>query len=109
MLNNLIKNINYRFSMIGKLPICNQRSERAPIINRFVFLFCYRCTGIILGGIFATLLKYLNMSIQSYLLLFVFIAPCAIDGIIQKFNILESNNTRRLITGFLFGIGLAFL
>lgn len=105
----LTKEIKYRFSMIGKLPICNQKRERAPVVNKFVFLFCYRCTGIILGGIAASLMNYLNVSKQSYILLFVFITPCAIDGLIQELNILESNNIRRLITGFLLGIGLAFL
>ena len=109
MLNNFIKDVHFRISMIGKLPICNQKCERAPIIQGLVFIFCYRCTGIIVGGIITTICKYFELVNQSYALLLLFTLPCFLDGFMQKINIIQSNNLRRIITGLLFGIGLAFL
>lgn len=109
ILSSIYKELQNRISLIGKAPICNQISERAPKINGYVFIFCYRCTGVILGGLIASLLKYLHVFDQSIALLIVFTLPCLIDGLLQKLNIHESTNRRRLITGLLFGVGLAFL
>ncbi|MBU2524006.1 DUF2085 domain-containing protein [Patescibacteria group bacterium] len=98
-----------RISQIGKKPICNLRCERTPKYKGVVFLFCYRCTGVIIGGIFAAILKYLALSYSSWILLLLLTAPLIIDGFIQKLKIKESNNLKRFVTGILFGVGLAFI
>ncbi len=98
-----------RINCIGSKPICNLKCERAPKIGPFVFLFCFRCTGAILGGAFASQITYLFPQTKSIPLLFLSTAPLVIDGFIQKLKIKESTNLRRLITGFLFGIGIIFL
>lgn len=108
-MSNILEEINYRFSMIGKLPLCNQREKRAPKIKGFVFLLCYRCTGVVIGGIIATVLKINFVAPKSLIFVALFSIPIATDYLLQYFNILESTNTRRLITGFLMGFGLTFL
>jgi uncharacterized membrane protein len=98
-----------RLNCIGRKPICNLKCERAPKIGKFVFVFCFRCTGAILGGAFASQLNYWFPETKSIPLLFLSTAPLVIDGCVQKLKIKESTNPRRLVTGFLFGIGILFL
>jgi uncharacterized membrane protein len=60
-----------------------------------------------LGGTIGLILvinKYQIEIIWSVLL----ILPLIIDGFLQALQYRESNNTLRLITGFLFGVGLQF-
>lgn len=83
-------------------PICNKKPERAPRLFGHTFLFCWRCTGLILGGFIGILLKMFlgPISVLYYSLLI----PTGVDGILQyKFNIM-SNNFRRFTTGFLGGL-----
>jgi uncharacterized membrane protein len=98
-----------RLNCIGRKPICNLKCERAPKIGKFVFFFCFRCTGAILGGAFASQMSHRFPETKSIPLLFLSTAPLVIDGFIQKLKIKESTNLRRLTTGFLFGIGILFL
>ncbi|PIU03512.1 hypothetical protein COT44_02695 [Candidatus Shapirobacteria bacterium CG08_land_8_20_14_0_20_39_18] len=105
----IIDNILFHIKQIGKNPICNLKSNRAPACCGLVFLFCYRCTGIIIGGIIAQLFYHFKLTYQSPMVLLLLATPCAIDGLTRKFKIQESNNTRRFATGLLFGIGLAFI
>jgi hypothetical protein len=37
-MSDLLREIQFRISMIGKLPMCNQKKERAPKIKGFVVL-----------------------------------------------------------------------
>lgn len=107
---SLITNILFRVKNIGKKPICNLKSERAPTINGFVFPLCYRCCGIAISGSLSFLYSYyIRATHQSFLVFFLLATPCAIDGLIQRFKIQESNNKRRFVTGLLFGIGLVFV
>ena len=70
-------------------------------------ILCSRCLGILIGGTIGLILvinKYQIEIIWSVLL----ILPLIIDGFSQALKYRESNNVIRLITGFLFGLGLQF-
>jgi uncharacterized membrane protein len=107
-MSDLLREIQFRISMIGKLPMCNQKKERAPKIKGFVFFLCYRCTGVVIGGIIATILKICKVFPNSLFLVTLFSIPMAVDYMLQYFNIKESTNIRRFITGLTMGFGLTF-
>lgn len=92
----------------GKACGCHQRSDRSFHIKDIQFPFCARCTGLIIGEfLFAPIL--LLMDFDWIIMAVSFIGIMAIDGSLQYFNILESTNSRRLITGILGGIGYMLL
>ena len=103
------KHIQSRIEKVGSAPICNLKAERAPSCLGFVFPFCYRCTGVIIGGIIGAFLHFLSLAEANYALFVILALPCGIDGLVQKFKIQKSNNPRRLVTGLMLGIGLAFI
>lgn len=109
ILNNLKCRIRSRLSLIGEKPLCNLKRDRAPIINGYAFILCYRCTGVVLGGVVATIIKYNAFIDRSYLLLFLFSAPLGLDYFLQELDIKISTNKRRLLTGLLLGFGLCFI
>ena len=109
---NLASKLQRRTNCFGIAPICNLRPERAPYSGAFVFPLCYRCTGVIVGIIIATPIKqeYLDLGkVSMVVLVLVLTMPMILDGILQKLKFLLSTNTRRAVTGLLFGIGLDIL
>lgn len=94
-----IKLMNYG-SKLG----CHQLSERSFFCKGFQFPLCARCTGIVIGEILLAPLSLLFFE-TPYWVSIIFISIMAIDGGLQYFNILQSNNIRRLITGILAGYG----
>ena len=51
---------------IGFAPLCNGKESRAPHIGNFVFILCWRCTGVIIGVLLAVLIKhYYTMQING--------------------------------------------
>ncbi len=83
---------------------CHQKPERSFFINGYQFPLCARCTGVLIGYLCSFFLLIFNCVI-NYLVCLLFLVPLILDGGIQLlFNIL-SNNTRRFITGMIFGIG----
>ena len=96
-----IKNRNFGFCF------CHRIKDRSIWFFGLEKVLCSRCLGILLGGIiglFLVIYQYRIDLIWSILLL----VPLIMDGVIQAFHYRESNNILRLITGFLFGIGLQF-
>lgn len=87
---------------------CHQMPERSLFYKGYQFPVCARCTGVIIGEIIAILMLIfrieLNIIVSVFLLLIM-----GFDWFIQFINILKSNNTRRLITGFCGGIGLTYI
>ena len=87
-----------------KLWGCQQKPERSFFLCGYQFPICARCTGILIGYVCSILLLLLSCFLHPLICL-LFLIPLVIDGGIQLlFNVL-SNNTRRIITGTLFGIG----
>lgn len=109
MLDTIIDFIQNRIQYFSKAPLCNLNSNHALFIGDFCLPLCVRCSGILIGILFATFIMLFlfcqNKYVKKYFLFVLLIIPCLIDGILQySFNI-ESNNFRRLISGILCGVG----
>ncbi|MCR1952879.1 DUF2085 domain-containing protein [Clostridium sp. DSM 100503] len=87
---------------------CHQMYERSFSYRGYQFPVCARCTGILIGQIIGIILISLGFRI-GFLWSLALILPMVIDGLIQLVKIIESNNIRRLITGFVSGIGYMYL
>lgn len=103
---------------IGKVPLCNGKSDRALHIFGFCFPLCYRCmtttfTLLVLSIASKTILDI--SYIDKYKLVYIvpisviLIIPMLIDSILQYFFYRISTNTRRVITAFLFSVGIFLL
>ena len=112
-MDKIIEFIKERIAMFGKAPLCNLLPEHGICINGFYLPLCARCLGIFLGIIIASFLFIFIIRKKRYRflihLLFVLLAlPCLIDGTLQYFFYIESNNIRRIITGLLCGASIVF-
>ena len=94
------------FMKIGALT-CHQIYERSFNFRGYQFPVCARCTGIFVGNIVGILLCIVKIKI-SLKICAVFILMMVYDGFLQLLKIKESNNIRRVITGFLAGIAYIF-
>lgn len=97
----------------GKAPLCNGRADRAPHIFGKCFILCWRCTSLIFTVLLCSFLcwlfmgsMYAELEIHEILYALILIYPTAVDGILQYFFQIESTNARRIIFGFISGIGL---
>lgn len=91
---------------IGALT-CHQICERSFSFRGYQFPVCARCTGILLGNIIGVVLWIIKIKINLKISLLL-ISIMALDGFLQLIKIKNSNNVRRLITGFFAGIGYIF-
>lgn len=83
---------------------CHRIEARCPCIYDIHLPVCFRCLGIIAGCPVGLVLLFL-FNINSRWIGAIFFMPLLVDVTMQyDFNI-ESNNIRRYITGFSFGIG----
>lgn len=99
--------------------LCHQLAERSYSIDSFQMPLCARCLGIHLGFLFATLFILLSrfarhhgcmlQNVRHVIALSAFLAPAMIDASLSYLGVVDSDNTRRAITGSLFGVGLAFI
>ena len=89
------------------LCFCHRRKDRTIWFFGLENIFCSRCLGILIGGtvgLICVLYQYRIDLFWSVLLLL----PLILDGFLQAFGYRESNNIVRLVTGFIFGVGLQF-
>lgn len=89
--------------------ICHRKPERSFFYKGHQFPVCARCTGFYISGIASIILFryfYLPYDLTSLIIGIILLIPTAIDGTTQLFEMRESNNTLRFITGILGGIGL---
>lgn len=93
----------------GRVPLCNHRADRGIFIHGFCLPLCARCTGILAGAVIGAIViafSGIHLSVVPGILLMI---PTAADGAVEYLAGLESNNPRRLITGFPAGIGCAIV
>jgi len=89
---------------IGRNIGCHQKSCRSFYYKDYQFPLCSRCTGIVIGE-FIIAPVVLLFGFNSIYLNIILFALMAMDGLLQYFHILASNNIRRLVTGL--GAGYA--
>lgn len=88
---------------VGRRLGCHQMACRSFFVKGYQFPICARCTGVTVGLVVAVVLFFFYR-----LPLWVSVACCAVmlgDWLLQYFDIKESNNIRRFITGVLGGVG----
>ena len=83
---------------------CHQIADRSFFFYGYQFPLCSRCTGIVVGYFTSIILSVCGCVFPIELSL-VLIIPIIIDGSIQFFLNIMSNNKKRFATGFLYGIG----
>lgn len=83
---------------------CHQMYERSFSYRGYQFPICARCTGILVGQIIGLICIVIDLRI-NILWSLALIVPMAIDGLVQLIKIMESNNIRRFVTGFISGVG----
>ena len=91
-------------------PICNKKPNRAPVIFGKTFILCWRCSMCILFLFVTTItLEIIKIKVSNKLLIIniVLMIPMILDGSLQYFFCITSNNFRRGITGGLFGFAIA--
>jgi uncharacterized membrane protein len=93
-----------KWMAIGKKMGCHQMSCRSFFYKGYQFPLCSRCTGIVIGELIIAPIVLLFGYNNIWLNIILF-SLMAIDGLLQYYHILESNNIRRFITGL--GAGFA--
>jgi uncharacterized membrane protein len=92
--------------------ICHRIPERTFNIHGIYFPVCARCTGFYLGAfsyfIYAYFF-YIDYTIYLVSLGILMMIPTFLDGFTQLGGSRMSNNTLRLLTGLLGGVGLAIV
>lgn len=87
MLDTIIDFIQNRIQYFSKAPLCNLNSNHALFIGDFCLPLCARCSGILIGILFATFIMLIlfcqNKYVKKYFLFVLLIIPCLIDGILQ--------------------------
>lgn len=98
---------NFLYIWLPRIFGCHCLDSRSFYYKGTKFPICARCSGELVGIIFASFSFFMfNITtLQSIILLF----PMIIDGFFQMFTKYRSNNFKRFITGFLFGYGLTCL
>ncbi|AIS32003.1 hypothetical protein BRM9_1188 [Methanobacterium formicicum] len=92
--------------------ICHRIPGRTFNIRGIYFPVCARCTGFYLGAfsyfIYAYFF-YIDYTIYLVSLGILMMIPTFLDGFTQLWGSRMSNNTLRLLTGLLGGVGLAIV
>jgi uncharacterized membrane protein len=92
--------------------ICHRIPERTFNIHGIYFPVCARCTGFYLGAfsyfIYAYFF-YIDYTLYLVSLGILMMIPTFLDGFTQLGGSRMSNNTLRLLTGLLGGVGLAIV
>ncbi|MEI7999021.1 MAG: DUF2085 domain-containing protein [Candidatus Omnitrophota bacterium] len=93
------------FDVLFRWFPCHRMPSRSIVLGSWHVPVCSRCFGIILGlpvGIAIASLGFLH--IRWYALILT--VPLFIDGGTQQMGMRVSNNLLRLMTGWLFGVGM---
>ncbi len=90
---------------LGEASGCHRMKDRSFFYKGYQFPVCARCTGVFFGQLTAILLLVFK-KLLSIPLSLIMLSIMGTDWCLQELGIKESNNIRRLITGFLGGLGL---
>lgn len=81
---------------------CHQADDRSFHIGIRKFPVCARCTGIYVGALVSIVISFW---LQSPILFAAMLLPMILDGTIQYFTKYRSTNSKRFVTGAVFGYG----
>lgn len=97
-----------RLKWIVYLVPCHRMKSRCLTIKGYTLPICARCTGILLGYLFFPLLFVFDLHFPLWMgILLNF--PMVLDGWTQKKKFRMSNNTLRLSTGIVSGLGQSII
>ena len=98
------KRVYEKLMQIGTSSGCHQQPERSFFYHGYQFPVCARCTGVVLGQFAGMVLFFIYPFPRKWFgfLLFVMF----FDWFVQRMEILESTNLRRLLTGMCCGYAL---
>ncbi|MFS0779399.1 DUF2085 domain-containing protein [Neobacillus sp. 3P2-tot-E-2] len=104
----IVGQIVINLKMLIDIVPCHRMKSRSLTIKGYTLPICARCTGILLGYLFFPFLFVFDLSLPLWLgILLNF--PMVLDGWTQKRNIRMSNNTLRLSTGIVSGLGQSII
>lgn len=101
-INKNLKSLNI---WLRQSPFCHSIPERCFVYKNRHLPICARCTGILFGGISSLIIFNIFNLTFSFLTSFILMLPMIMDGGLQYLNYILSNNNRRFVTGFFFGMG----
>lgn len=84
--------------------LCHRLPERSFFWKGKQFPVCARCTGIHIGYFSFPLFMFGFFALNIWVTLLLII-PTYLDGLVQAYYDIPSNNTRRFVTGLMAGIG----
>jgi len=84
---------------------CHGITERCFVINGKPMKICARCFGSTIGHVVSIIVLVLG-KLPPWYISCILIVPVAIDGLIQNYLKIMSNNIRRFLTGLLGGFGI---
>jgi uncharacterized membrane protein len=87
------------------LCFCHRRKDRSIWFFGLEKVLCSRCLGMLFGGMAGILCVISHVRIDPAWSLLLLL-PLVLDGFLQLVRDRESTNGIRLVTGFLFGVGL---
>ncbi len=95
-------------------PVCHQFESRSFTLLGEPLAVCIRCTSIYGAFLFMLVLILASAALRSVrvrtvLLLIISASPMAVDGLLTLFSLHESTTISRILTGVLFGGGMALL
>ena len=96
-----------RLMRVGHFLGCHQLPERSFFYKGYQFPVCARCTGVILSLPVAMLL-FLGRRLSRRTCI-ALSSVMLTDWLVQYLKIKESTNSRRLVTGFIGGLGVNYL
>lgn len=80
---------------------CHNLCERSFKIKDYYLPICARCSGIYLG----VFLSFSKVTLEyNFVVSVMLMIPLLIDGLVQRYTRYNSNNSKRFISGILFGI-----
>ncbi len=95
-------------AFIWRVMRCHRIPERCLVIAGRRMPICARCFGSYLGH-FTAIVAFIAGFRPHWAICLALVVPMGIDWSLQRFWGIMSNNTRRVITGFLGGMGSSLL
>lgn len=87
------------------LCFCHRRKDRSIRFFGLEKVLCSRCLGMLVGGTVGLVCVICHVRVDPAWSLLLLL-PLVVDGFLQLLRDRESTNGTRLVTGFLFGVGL---